>query len=243
MVDKNQQQSKSSCSPSPSSYSESNCSDMEEEDDVEDPPKKPRRSARKGKGCNKPSNTKGKPSHKKKEPDACIGADEEKTTNNDVGINMDLPDQISNRAEISTTENAMVIDLLLDDQASDSDEENTTDVRDPAHQGNNKARSISADSHSTPQSASAESTQNNKMEAMEIIKQGGSTSSGLSSSEATNLLSAFLSLGQNERNTVLNLSHDDMVAEFQNIAKGNTRELKRREVHYTTSPKHKRLCC
>lgn len=150
-------------------------------------------------------------------------------------INIDLPDQQS-------------VDSKEEEPSSGEDEtsgeEVTTNAADNDPPDNNKP-STSACSNFPPvtsQATSLPTTKSTKMEAMEIIQHGALTSSGMSSSEASHLLSAFLSLGQNERKAVLSLSHDDMVEEFQKIAKARKEKLKRREVHYTTSPKRKRLC-
>ena len=163
----------------------------------------------------------------------------------------------SEEEEISRKEDAIdAMDDLEDEQpvesekkGTSSEEDNTSGEEDADHamvidqpeeqpvESEKEETSGEEDTTSTLQSAASFKT-----EAMEIIKHGGITSSGMSSSEASKLLAAFLSLQQNERKAVLGLSHDDIAAEFLKIAKGNKEELKRREVKYATSPKRKRLC-
>ena len=194
-------------------------------------------------------------------------SEEEEMSSKEDAMDIDLADQQpveSGKEEPSAEEDrtsgeddtvhAMVIDLpeeqpVESEKEDTSDEEDTTDAVDLDLAGKNTALTL-ADGHSalaTFQITSStlptiQSAASFKTEAMEIIKHGGITSSGMSSSEASKLLAAFLSLEQNERKAVLDLSHDDIVAEFQKIAKANKEELKRREVQYATSPKCKRLC-
>jgi hypothetical protein len=167
-----------------------------------------------------------------------LESEEEETSSQEdatAAMNIDLPDQQPVASEEEESPSG---------EHKTSGEEDSTDAAENDPPDNNKA-STSTCSNLPPvtsQTTSSPTTKSTKMEAMEIIKHGEITSSGMSSSEASNLLSAFLSLGQNERKAVLSLSHDDMVAEFENIAKASKAKLKHREVYYTTSPKRKRLC-
>jgi hypothetical protein len=76
-------------------------------------------------------------------------------------------------------------------------------------------------------------------EAYELLKPGSFTSSGLDCTQASLVLAGLLDLSDEERNTVLDLTHAEIVAGFQNMV---TQKMKKnRDVEHLKSPEHKRI--
>src|ERR1700734_1156970 len=63
------------------------------------------------------------------------------------------------------------------------------------------------------------------------------TEGSLTSIQETRILAALLALSQDDRDSILELSHDDLVAGFKKMV-----NKKRKDVKYNVSPKHKRIC-
>lgn len=77
-----------------------------------------------------------------------------------------------------------------------------------------------------------------KVEASALLKPGSSTSSGLDSSEASRVLTAFLRLSDDQRAAYFGESDDELADAFSTQANGYMK--KNREAELMRSPKHKR---